>query len=68
MGCLSATRSKAIHKIDIPALDWPMARFPQYKYPLEDYVHENQQEDAKCLEEVSFSMKKKKIVIYIFNK
>lgn len=51
MGCLSATRSKAIHKIDIPALDWPMARFPQYKYPLEDYVHENQQEDAKCLEE-----------------
>ena len=28
-GTLSATRSKAIHKVDIPALDWPVAPFPE---------------------------------------
>lgn len=28
MGCLSATRSKDIHKLDVPAFDWPVAPFP----------------------------------------
>jgi 4-aminobutyrate aminotransferase/(S)-3-amino-2-methylpropionate transaminase len=39
---------KAIHKLDIPTLDWPIASFPRYKYPLE----ENKAEDRKCLAEV----------------
>lgn len=52
MGVLSTTHSKAIHKLDIPAFDWPIAHFPQYKYPLEENVRENQAEDAKCLAEV----------------
>lgn len=28
-GALSTTHSKAIHKLDIPAFDWPVAHFPK---------------------------------------
>ncbi|KAM6424065.1 4-aminobutyrate aminotransferase, mitochondrial isoform 2-T3 [Liasis olivaceus] len=52
MGCLATTHSKAIHKLDIPSFDWPIAPFPRLKYPLEDFVRENEQEEARCLEEV----------------
>ncbi|XP_047509831.1 4-aminobutyrate aminotransferase, mitochondrial [Pieris napi] len=52
-GALSTTRSKSIHKLDCPAFDWPVAPFPRYKYPLDQHVSENQQEDAKCLEQVA---------------
>lgn len=51
-GSLSTTRSKAIHKLDIPAFDWPQATFPQLKYPLEDNVQENAAEEKRCLAEV----------------
>ncbi|GCC37044.1 hypothetical protein chiPu_0015544, partial [Chiloscyllium punctatum] len=51
-GCLTATHSKAVHKLDIPAFDWPIAPFPILKYPLEEFVKENAQEEARCLEEV----------------
>ena len=51
-GSLSATRSKAIHKLDIPAFDWPVAPFPQLKYPLEKYEEENKKEEERCLAEV----------------
>ncbi|KAH6670963.1 4-aminobutyrate transaminase gata [Plectosphaerella plurivora] len=50
-GSLSTTRSKAIHKLDIPAFDWPAAPFPQLKYPLEENVRENQAEEDRCLQE-----------------
>ncbi|XP_026676956.1 4-aminobutyrate aminotransferase, mitochondrial-like, partial [Diaphorina citri] len=52
LGCLSTTHSKYIHKIDIPAFDWPIASFPKYKYPLEENERENKAEDEKCLAEV----------------
>lgn len=52
LGVLSATHSKAIHKIDIPAFDWPIASFPQYKYPLQEHVKENKAEDQRCLAEI----------------
>ncbi|XP_055610219.1 4-aminobutyrate aminotransferase, mitochondrial [Uranotaenia lowii] len=52
LGCLSTTHSKYIHKIDIPSFDWPIAPFPKYRYPLEENVRENAQEDARCLAEV----------------
>nr|XP_027201378.1 4-aminobutyrate aminotransferase, mitochondrial-like [Dermatophagoides pteronyssinus] len=48
-GALSCTHSKAIHKVDIPAFDWPIANFPRYKYPLNDYLDYNQREDDRCL-------------------
>ena len=48
-GSLSTTRSKAIHKLDIPAFPWPQAPFPQLKYPLKEYIQENRQEEDRCL-------------------
>lgn len=55
---LSTTHSKPIHKLDIPALDWPIASFPRYKYPLEEHVAENQAEDRRCLAEVEEQMER----------
>ncbi|KAL2003972.1 hypothetical protein VTN02DRAFT_1268 [Thermoascus thermophilus] len=51
-GSLSTTRSKPIHKIDIPAFDWPQAPFPSLKYPLEEHAKENAEEEQRCLQEV----------------
>ncbi|KAF7593776.1 4-aminobutyrate transaminase [Aspergillus hancockii] len=51
-GSLSTTRSKPIHKLDIPAFDWPQASFPSLKYPLEEHAQENAQEEQRCLQEV----------------
>jgi 4-aminobutyrate aminotransferase / (S)-3-amino-2-methylpropionate transaminase len=51
-GSLSTTRSKPIHKLDIPAFDWPQAGFPALKYPLEEHAEENAREEQRCLDEV----------------
>ncbi|RYP71393.1 hypothetical protein DL769_004701 [Monosporascus sp. CRB-8-3] len=51
-GSLSTTHSKAIHKLDIPAFDWPVAPFPRLKYPLSDHAAENKTEEERCLQEV----------------
>ncbi|KAG9411122.1 hypothetical protein AC1031_016772 [Aphanomyces cochlioides] len=52
LGCLSATHSKAIHKVDIPAMDWPVAPFPRLKYPLDAFAAENAEEEARCLAQI----------------
>ncbi|XP_019743038.1 4-aminobutyrate aminotransferase, mitochondrial [Hippocampus comes] len=52
LGCLATTHSKAIHKLDVPAFDWPIAPFPKLQYPLEEFSRENAQEEARCLEQV----------------
>uniref|UniRef100_A0A1B0BZA6 (S)-3-amino-2-methylpropionate transaminase n=1 Tax=Glossina palpalis gambiensis TaxID=67801 RepID=A0A1B0BZA6_9MUSC len=52
MGALATTHSKYIHKIDFPSLDWPVAAFPNYKYPLEENERDNKEEDEKCLTQV----------------
>ncbi|CAA93517.1 putative 4-aminobutyrate aminotransferase, mitochondrial [Caenorhabditis elegans] len=49
---LSVTRSKPIHKVDIPAFDWPIAKFPRYKYPLDQNVAYNKKQDQECLADV----------------
>ena len=51
-GSLSTTRSKPIHKLDIPAFDWPQATFPLLKYPLEEHVEENRKAELASLAEV----------------
>ncbi|KAH8169236.1 aminotransferase class-III domain-containing protein [Sarocladium implicatum] len=51
-GSLSTTRSKAVHKLDIPSFNWPQAPFPALKYPLEKYAKENEAEEQRCLKEV----------------
>ena len=55
-GSLSTTRSKAIHKLDIPAFDWPSCSFPMLKYPLHEHEAENAAEEKKCLEEAEHIM------------
>ena len=50
-GSLSTTRSKPIHKLDIPAFDWPQAPFPALRYPLDQHVEENAEEEKRCLRE-----------------
>ncbi|MBN3303969.1 GABT protein, partial [Amia calva] len=52
LGCLATTHSKAVHKLDVPSFDWPIAPFPKLKYPLHEFVRENAEEEARCLEEV----------------
>ncbi|TDH68023.1 hypothetical protein CCR75_004381 [Bremia lactucae] len=52
LGCLSTTHSKAIHKVDVPAFDWPVASFPKLKYPLDVHMAANEAEEARCLDEV----------------
>lgn len=57
-GSLTTTRSKAIHKLDIPAFDWPMAPFPSLKYPLNEFAQENKAEEDRCLQEFENILKK----------
>lgn len=56
-GSLSLTRSKAIHKLDIPAFDWPAVQFPQLRYPLSEFVAENAEAEARALAEVEATIK-----------
>jgi len=56
-GSLSTTRSKPIHKLDIPSFNWPQARFPALKYPLEENVEANAAEEKRCLEQVEKILK-----------
>ena len=51
-GSLSTTRSKPIHKLDIPAFDWPQATFPLLKYPLEENVEYNKKVEQEALDDV----------------
>jgi 4-aminobutyrate aminotransferase / (S)-3-amino-2-methylpropionate transaminase len=51
-GSLSTTRSKPIHKLDIPAFDWPQAPFPLLKYPLDQHAEENAAIEKASLDEV----------------
>ncbi len=52
LGALSATRSKAIHKLDFPAFDWPVLPFPANRFPLEEHAEENRALEARVLEQV----------------
>ena len=41
LGSLSSTRTKPVHKLDMPAFDWPAAEPPMYKYPLNQHAAYN---------------------------
>ena len=36
----------------LPAFPWPKADFPQLKYPLAEYEHENKAEEDRCLAQI----------------
>merc|ERR1711953_82697 len=52
LGALTCTHSKTVHKIDVPAFDWPTAPFPRLQYPLKDNKEYNAAEEQRCLESV----------------
>lgn len=52
MGALTCTHTKALHKLDVPAFDWPTAPFPGLRYPLADNLEYNQKEEQRCMAEV----------------
>lgn len=56
-GSLSTTRSMPIHKLDIPAFQWPQAPFPELRYPLEDNLGYNSKQEADCLVQVEHLIK-----------
>ena len=51
LGALSLTRSKPIHKLDIPAFAWPALPFPANRFPLSEHVDENRAAEARVLEQ-----------------
>ena len=57
LGALSLTRSKPIHKLDIPAFGWPKVRFPDLRYPLAEHAAENAASEARSLEELEATLK-----------
>jgi len=50
LGALTCTHSKTVHKIDVPAFDWPTAPFPKLQYPLEDHIEHNAAQERSCLQ------------------
>merc|ERR1711879_1106050 len=52
MGALTCTHSKTVHKIDVPAYDWPTAPFPRLRYPLNENEEYNIAEEQRCLDAV----------------
>ena len=52
LGTLATTHSKPVHKLDVPTLDWPVGTFPKYKYPLDENVQYNNEQDEACLKDV----------------
>lgn len=53
IGVLATTHSKYSHKMDVPSLDWPIADFPSYKYPYEENLEYNHQQDVDALKSVA---------------
>ncbi|OAD69213.1 hypothetical protein PHYBLDRAFT_188385 [Phycomyces blakesleeanus NRRL 1555(-)] len=58
-GSLAATSSKALHKIDIPAFDWPRAPFPALKYPLDQNKEHNRAIEKASIEAVDLLLQNK---------
>ncbi|ORE04360.1 4-aminobutyrate aminotransferase [Rhizopus microsporus var. microsporus] len=61
LGSLSTTASKAIHKIDIPAFNWPKAPFPKLKYPLDEHKDYNRRVEEEALEVADAIMSEGKV-------
>ena len=57
LGALSLTRSKVIHKLDMPAFAWPMVSFPDVRFPLAEHAAANRASEARSLEELEAALK-----------
>ena len=47
------THTKWMHKLDFPSIDWPIADFPQTRYPVSGNTAQNRREEARCLQQVN---------------
>src|SRR5262249_26275460 len=50
LGALSLTRSKPIHKVDIPAFPFPAIPFPALTFPLAEHAAENRAAEERSLD------------------
>jgi 4-aminobutyrate aminotransferase / (S)-3-amino-2-methylpropionate transaminase len=57
LGALSLTRSKPIHKLDIPAFAWPMVPFPEVRFPLAQHAEHNRAAEARSLEALEAALR-----------
>ena len=57
LATLSTSRAKAIHKVDMPAFDWPAAIAPYYRYPLDINTEYNREQDRLSLADVRSKIK-----------
>lgn len=60
-GTLLTSHSVPLNNLNIPSFNWPVAPFPQYKYPLEENHLYNKCQDDKCLariEDILYNAKK----------
>ncbi|MSQ00555.1 MAG: aminotransferase class III-fold pyridoxal phosphate-dependent enzyme [Myxococcales bacterium] len=58
LGALSATRSKAVHKLDFPAFDWPMVEFPANLFPLAEHAAANGEAELRALADVEAAFRR----------
>lgn len=52
IGAGTLTAARAYHKVDLPAFNWPKADMPTLKYPYDEHKEENEQAEAKALENI----------------
>jgi 4-aminobutyrate aminotransferase/(S)-3-amino-2-methylpropionate transaminase len=57
LGALALTRSKPIHKVDIPAFQWPKVRFPDVRFPLAENEAHNKESEARSLAELEAALR-----------
>ncbi|XP_057659203.1 uncharacterized protein LOC130895719 isoform X2 [Diorhabda carinulata] len=49
LGALNVTHFNPWLKLDVPSFDWPIAVYPEYRYPLMENVGYNDYQDSKAL-------------------
>ena len=64
-GALALSHYRYITKVDLPSLPWPIAPYPHYLYPLNQYEKENKQEDVRCLEQVNLIVINLKLILLL---
>lgn len=63
---LNVMRSNAEHALGFENFNWPVAPFPNIKYPLKQYEKENLEEEARCLEDTEKIIKNNKNLCAMF--
>lgn len=51
-GSLSSSRTKAMHKVDVPSFDWPAVDPPIYKHPMTENEEYNRAQDDAALKRI----------------